>query len=95
MSKSLHTLNTPPSDLNTLDLCLKALSDYDELLLIENAVYFALPIHRKKLPTNMIIHALSIDIEARGIKTDESVVTINDAEFVNLTLRCDRVISWF
>ncbi|TVQ71641.1 MAG: sulfurtransferase complex subunit TusB [Oceanospirillales bacterium] len=95
MSKSLHTLNTPPSDLNTLSQCLKALSETDELLLIEDAVYLALPIHRSKLPTNIITHALKIDIEARGIKADESVVLINDAEFVNLTLRCDRVVSWF
>lgn len=95
MSKSLHTLNTPPSDLNTLNQCTSALSEEDELLLLEDAVYLALPIHQGKLPTKNLIYALGIDLEARGIQAGPSVIVINDAEFVNLCVNCDRVISWF
>ena len=95
MSKSLHTLNTSPSDAYTRNQCFNALSECDELLLIEDAVYLALSIHIDKLPINIPIYALDIDLNARGIKADQSVHVISDTEFVNLTLRCDRVISWF
>jgi len=95
MSQSLHTLNSPPSDVNTRNQCFSALSENDELLLIEDAVYLALPIHLAKLPKNIVVYALEIDLDARGIKADQSIHVINDAEFVKLTLRCDRVVSWF
>ncbi len=95
MSKSLHTINTAPSDEKSLSLCLKSLSDKDELLLIEDAVYLALPAHRHKLPKAITLHALDVDLDARGVVADPSISVINDAEFVNLTQRCDRVISWF
>lgn len=95
MNKSLHTLNTSPADQHTFNHCIEAMSTSDELLLIEDGVYFAMPIHRAKIPANINLYALHIDLEARGVKADNTVKVINDAEFVNLSLRCQRVVSWF
>ncbi|KDE40040.1 hypothetical protein ADINL_1677 [Nitrincola lacisaponensis] len=95
MSRSLHTLNTPPSDTDTLSHCLMALSEGDELLLIEDAVYFTLPAHRHKLPSGVPIHALAVDLQARGLTNATDISIISDPEFVNLTLHCNRVVSWF
>lgn len=98
MSKTLHTLhtlNTGPSDSATLAHCLSALSDKDVLLLIENGVYLTLPAHRHKLPDTVKVHALAVDLEARGIQAPDKVIAITDPEFVNLTLSCKRVVSWF
>lgn len=95
MSKTLHTLNTSPSDSATLDHCLSALSDKDVLLLIEDGVYLALPAHRHRLPDTIKVHALAVDLEARGVEAPEKIISVTDPEFVNLTLSCERVVSWF
>ncbi|QEW06591.1 sulfurtransferase complex subunit TusB [Nitrincola iocasae] len=95
MSKTLHTLNTSPSDSSTLAQCLATLSDDDVLLLIEDGVYLTLPAHRDKLPDTVKLHALAVDLEARGIQETGKIIAITDPEFVNLTLSCDRVVSWF
>ena len=95
MNKTLHTLNTGPSDTTALNHCLTSLSDSDVLLLIEDAVYLTLPAHRQRLPANVTVHALAVDMEARGISDHGKVVAVTDPEFVNLTLSCDRVVSWF
>jgi tRNA 2-thiouridine synthesizing protein B len=95
MSKTLHTLNTSPSDSTTLAHCLSALSDKDVLLLIEDGVYLTLPAHRHRLPDTIKVHALAVDLEARGIQDHGKIISITDPEFVNLTLSCERVVSWF
>lgn len=92
---SLHTLNTPPSDQDTKMQCLSTLSDGDILVLIENATYWALPVHRQALPSDLKVYALRVDLDARGIIPDTSVQAISDADFVDLTLCYERIISWF
>lgn len=95
MSTTLHTINTAPSDQDTFTQCMSALSDGDAVLLIENAAYWAMPIHRSTFPHPLSVYALAVDLEARGVTADPSVRVITDAECVNLTLRHARVISWF
>ncbi|WP_417580736.1 sulfurtransferase complex subunit TusB [Nitrincola sp.] len=95
MNKTLHTLNTSPSDSTTLAHCLAALASDDVLLLIEDGVYLTLPAHRHRLPDSVKLHVLAVDLEARGIQETGKVIAITDPEFVNLTLGCKRVVSWF
>ena len=92
---NLHILNTSPSDRNTFVSCSHALADEDTLLLIEDGTYWLLPQHRAdlaRIPARVV--ALSPDRQARGIKAD-SLMEVDDTGFVELTIKHERVVSWF
>lgn len=92
---TLHILNTSPSDRNTFLSCSHALTDEDVLLLIEDGTYWLLPHHRSELariPARVV--ALSPDRQARGIEA-ENLIEVDDAGFVELTIKHERVVSWF
>ena len=96
----LHTVNKSPYADKTLQSCLKAASDSDTLLLIEDGVYGALEgaeysdLVESAGPR---ILALAPDLEARGISDRllDSVTTVDYAGFVELTTTHDKVVSWF
>lgn len=92
---TLHILNTSPSDTQTFRSCSDALTEQDTLLLIENAVYWLLPQHRQalaRLPAQVLV--LAPDRAARGVEAG-TVSEVDDAGFVELTLKHERVVSWF
>ncbi|NVK40677.1 MAG: sulfurtransferase complex subunit TusB [Oceanospirillaceae bacterium] len=92
---TLHTLNRPPSDRALLTDCLAALLADDTLLLLEDGVYCAL--ESLSLPTGVRCVALAADVEARGIgsRLPAGIEVVDDAGFVELCCRNDRVLSWF
>ncbi|MBR9828009.1 MAG: sulfurtransferase complex subunit TusB [Oceanospirillales bacterium] len=92
---TLHILNTPPSNRTAFMSCSEALSEQDTLLLIEEATYWLLPHHRPllaKLPARVV--ALAPDRMARGIIAD-GFNEVDDAGFVELTIKHEPVVSWF
>ncbi len=92
---TLHILNTSPSDRNTFLSCSNALVEDDTLLLIEDGTYWLLPQHRAdlaRIPARVV--ALSPDRQARGIEAENSP-EVDDAGFVELTVKHERVVSWF
>jgi len=96
----LHTVNKSPYADNTLQSCLKAASDQDALLLIEDGVYGALKdgdYADLVESAGLRILALAPDLEARGLSDRllNSVETVDYAGFVELTTTHDKVVSWF
>lgn len=85
----LFILNHP----NSYQDCLTAMSNDDELILIEDAVQLAPSI---TVETPYPIYALSDDLIARGIadKVPAQIQTINYDEFVDLTLKHETTLSW-
>ena len=93
---SLHVINkTDPALWHT---CLGALSDGDALLLIEDAVFAALPgyIDVLKPAASVQVLALSDDLALRGIsaRITPSVRHASWQDFVVLSLQHDKVVSW-
>lgn len=96
----LHTVNKSPYANKTLQSCLKAASDQDALLLIEDGVYGALKdgdYADLVESAGLRILALAPDLEARGLSDRllNSVETVDYAGFVELTTTHDKVVSWF
>ncbi|MDC0661831.1 sulfurtransferase complex subunit TusB [Marinobacter sp. SS21] len=87
---TLHILNKSPEH-PRFRLCLEAVGDADQLLLIENAV-LALSVEGIKLPGRIM--ALASDLDARGVSVDGSVDAIHYDGMVALAAAADRVISW-
>lgn len=94
MSKTtLHTLNQGPSRQDLLDCCQRVVSPEDTLLLIEDGVYWALPIFQDQIAAiSGPVKVLAADADARGIQCEEA---ISDQEFVALSVQHARSVSWF
>ncbi|WP_027856080.1 sulfurtransferase complex subunit TusB [Marinobacterium jannaschii] len=95
---ALHTLNRAPADSSCLQDCLNAMTPGDELILIEDGVYHALPAHIGKLEKdNLKIWVLSEDAHARGIsaRLAKAAIVTDSAGFVGLCCSQDKVVSWF
>ncbi|MGB0361020.1 MAG: sulfurtransferase complex subunit TusB [Endozoicomonas sp.] len=92
--KTLHTINKagPP-----FDNCLKTVADGDSILLIEEGVYVLLSVQDqlKKIQSSCRIMAIDTDMNARGVNKPDYCLTINYAEFVDQSVRHERVLSWF
>lgn len=88
---TLHILNKSPEH-PRFRLCLEAVSDVDQLLLIENAV-LALSLEGIELPGSRIM-ALASDLDARGVAVNTPVDTIHYDGMVAVAAAADRVISW-
>lgn len=96
---TLHLLSRSPfADLSGAS-CLRLLGAGDGLLLTGDAVYALQADSRpfavlSALPADRPLFALAEDLEARGIAAPDFVEAIDYAEFVELTLRFERVNSW-
>lgn len=96
---TLHTLNKSATENNALSDCLAALSDGDALLLIENGVYCAMPAQAERftcLPGGVQCYLLQADAEARGLTDlNPEFRPVSYDDFVTLSCRYDKVVSWF
>ncbi len=96
----LHTVNKSPYDQETLSHCLDVIRAPAVLLLIENGVYAALNIptgFTQRLDPGIRVCALAADVDARGLRArlDPTIEVIDDKAFVDLTITCDKVQSWY
>lgn len=96
----LHTVNHSPHNSQTLADCLRVISAPAVLLLIEDGVYGATAASQtllEQLPTGIECYALQADIDARGLTeaVTDRFTLINDAGFVELSVRCNPIQSWY
>ncbi|MBT4491983.1 MAG: sulfurtransferase complex subunit TusB [Gammaproteobacteria bacterium] len=82
----LHTVNKPAA----WNKCEGLIDTSDVVLLLEDGVYLA-------LESDTQCFAISADIDARGLrgKIKDNVSLIDYDQFVELTLRADKVCAWF
>ena len=96
----LHTVNQSPHNSQTLADCLRTISAPAILLLIEDGVYGATAASQalfEQLPAAVECYALQADIDARGLTDTASdrFTLIDDAGFVELSVRCNPIQSWY
>lgn len=84
--KSLYILNNP----NLYHQCKKAMTDTDSLLLIEDAVALSLQATVKNH------YVLEEDLIARALLSSchNSWTLVDYTQFVDLTLKLDKTITW-
>ncbi|MEA1888273.1 MAG: sulfurtransferase complex subunit TusB [Pseudomonadota bacterium] len=98
---TLHTINKSPFDRNSLDSCLRVISDGDAILLIEDGVYAATGTSFsdtvKAAAQSHSVYVLGPDLSARGMKEDgivEGVKVVDYEGFVDLVTEHDKINSW-
>ncbi|MEH6473175.1 MAG: sulfurtransferase complex subunit TusB [Halopseudomonas sp.] len=96
----LHTVNHAPLSSQCLSDCLRVITAPAALLLIEDGVYGASPKHESlfvELTGDIACYALQADVEARGLVglISPRFTLVSDAEFVELTIQCQRTQSWY
>jgi len=98
---TLHTINKSPFDRNSLDSCLRVISDNDAILFIEDGVYAATGTSFsdavKAAAQTHSVYVLGPDLSARGMKEDgivEGVKVVDYEGFVDLVTENDKVNSW-
>ena len=98
---TLHTINKSPFDRNSLDSCLRVISDNDAILFIEDGVYAATGTSFsdavKAAAQTHSVYVLGPDLSARGMKEDgivEGVKVVDYEGFVDLVTESDKVNSW-
>ena len=91
----LHILNKGP-DHPRFRQCLAQLGETDELLLIENAVMLLVSDALRELPPHLRVHALTPDVQARGLQSLAKAVYngVGYDGFVALTADADSVVQW-
>lgn len=89
---TLHILNRGPNQPDLLQHLLDTLSEGDQILLIEDGVYWASEhfAGRFQLAQPLILEA---DAQARGL-TNLCGKTVDDAGFVDLCVKHRRSVSW-
>lgn len=100
---TLHILNKSPQHAFPASQCRQFYSQGDAILLIEDAVYHALPDTFNKLCKAMAfttpppIYALKDDLDARGIfsSADKDIKVVSYHEFVELTMQHNKTSSWY
>lgn len=97
---TLHIINKSPYQDQCLQDCLRVCKSGDELLLIEDAVYAAIPgtPHAQLLKdSGLRFYALSVDINARGLtnRDIDPAIATSDLEFVALTVKHSAIQSWY
>lgn len=83
--KTLYILNNPQH----FKQCTSAMTEEDTLLLIENAVLLA-----DQLEPRSNYFVLEEDLIARGLSNNAEWQTKDYQGFVQLTLDCDKSVSW-
>ena len=98
---TLHTINKSPFDRNSLDSCLRVISDSDAILFIEDGVYAATGTSFadavKAAANSNSVYVLGPDLSARGMREDgivEGVKVVDYEGFVDLVTEYDKVNSW-
>ena len=99
---TLHTINKSPFDRNSLDSCLRVISDSDAILLIEDGIYAATTGTSfsdavKAAAKSHAVYVLGPDLSARGMKEDGVVEGVNVVDydgFVDLVTEHDKTNSW-
>ncbi|MDP0587801.1 MAG: sulfurtransferase complex subunit TusB [Candidatus Endonucleobacter bathymodioli] len=91
----LHLINKPGEPIN---LCQRTLTSGDGILLLEDGIYL-LNSNTSLLSTlteNHSIYFLDNDHRARGTLVHvKNIIAVDYAQFVDLTICYDHVISWF
>lgn len=104
MKTSLHTLNSSSREQRALfDRMIRLASPGDSLLLLENGCYCLTDQNALQSihALGLSLYALDCDAETRGLKTCPALPAtlscqyIDDAGFVQLCCRHDKVVSWF
>lgn len=92
---TLHIVNKGPSDTALMHHCLSAYMPGDAVLLIENAVYWALPAYQSRY-SDIDIFYLEVDAQARGLSDTDTLtgIAIDDSAFVDLCVNHRRSVSW-
>jgi tRNA 2-thiouridine synthesizing protein B len=96
----LHTVNSSPHRSQCLADCIRVITAPAALLLIEDGVYGAtsprLPV-LDLLPEGVECFVLQPDLDARGLSVQRNRLfnSIDDAGFVELSVRCSQIQSWY
>jgi tRNA 2-thiouridine synthesizing protein B len=92
----LHKISASPFTHQSLQHCLHRIDEIDGLLLTQDAVYAVL--HQSlnsKLAELDSVFVLKEDAEARGVHVKSNhIQLISYAEFVDLSLKYEKVMSW-
>ena len=92
----LHKVSSSPFNHLALQQCLQRIQATDGLLLTQDAVYGVMD---KGLNTKLValhsVFVLKEDTDARGITIEsDKIQLITYADFVELSLEYDKVVSW-
>lgn len=92
----LHKFSSSPFETNTLAQSIQRIQTNDKIILVQDAVYtYSNKELAEALSTFSPIYCLEDDLVARGVNIDNDVFkAISYADFVELTLTCNQVISW-
>jgi len=79
---------------------LASVKDNDTVLVIEDGVYAALAVNAalfSNIPKSCDLFALEPDVSARGLtdKLDTRFSLATDEQFVELSCKMNKVVSWF
>lgn len=92
----LHKISSSPFSYKALHHCLQRMHEKDGLLLTQDSVYTVM--HQtlySKLTELHSVFVLKEDAEARGVQVkSEHIQLISYAEFVELSLKYEKVMSW-
>lgn len=100
---TLHLLFSPPTAGTALADCLRAASDGDTVLLLQDGVYAAVAratapaaLLREAVGSGVTVAALAPDVAARGIGAGlhAGIELVDDDGFVELTEQYPRTLSW-
>jgi tRNA 2-thiouridine synthesizing protein B len=98
----LHTVNKSPFEKNSLETCLRLISESSSVLLIEDGVYGAL---KNTSVSDTVINAqktskfyvLGPDLKARGLDKSSLISNIEIIDykgFVDLTIKNKKIQNW-
>ncbi|MGF1874315.1 sulfurtransferase complex subunit TusB [Photobacterium frigidiphilum] len=95
----LHTVTTSPFHTQSLQSCLRYISQDDEILLLQDAVFAGLRenILSKTIKVSGVkIYLLKEDLLARGIenKVDEYFEVVDYSGFVSLSIQHEAQMKW-
>lgn len=92
----LHKISSSPFSYKALHHCLQRMHEKDGLLLTQDSVYTVM--HQTlytKLTELDSVFVLKEDAEARGVQVkSDHIQLISYAEFVELSLKYEKVMSW-
>ena len=90
---NLHTLNKTGQ---AMQACFNAIAETDALILLEDGVYAMGEYIESALPESVKCYAIADDISSRAVRnaSGSHVVSINWQDFVSLSAKYDKVISW-
>ncbi len=97
---TLHSLQHSFDVHSWLDRCLESVGQDDGIILLENAVTISCLTPVINRITNLEIqpnlYVIDVDLKARGLldQYDHCFLPVSYQEFVELTLRYDKLINW-